>query len=165
MTIAIVPDDAAHDAALERVLTAAFGPGRYAKVSERVRESAVLDRALSRVALDDGAVVGCCRIYRIGVGGASALFLGPLAVSPSAQGASLGRKLVAASLAACDATDARAIIVVGQPYMFAPAGFTPVPAGRVTMPGPVEARRFQWRGVGGRPPDVYGAVSAPRVAS
>lgn len=166
MSFAIVADDAAYDAALERVLTAAFGPGRFAKVSERVRERAVLDRTLSRVALEDGAPVGCCRIHRVAVGGTPALFLGPLAVAPSAQGARLGKQLVAAALDACDATDARAIIVVGQPYMFTPFGFTQIPQERVTLPGPVEARRFQWRALGGRSLDgVEGAVSAPRAAS
>jgi predicted N-acetyltransferase YhbS len=165
VTTAIVTDDPAYDAALERVLTAAFGPGRFAKVSERVREFARLDRALSRVALEEGAPVGCCRIYRMAVGGAPALFLGPLAVTPSAQGASLGRRLVGAALEACEDVDAGAILVVGQPHMFAPFGFVRVPEGRVTMPGPVEARRFQWRGIGGREPEVAGVVSAPRDAS
>ncbi|MDX2235828.1 MAG: N-acetyltransferase, partial [Hyphomonadaceae bacterium] len=129
MSADLVPDDPAFDAALEAVLDAAFGPGRFAKVSERVRESAVLDRSLSRVALRAGAPVGCCRLYRIAVGDAEALFLGPLAVAPAAQGARLGPALVASALAACDATPARAVLVVGQPGMFRPFGFTEIPAG------------------------------------
>jgi predicted N-acetyltransferase YhbS len=165
MSLRIVEDDAAFDAPLERALTDAFGPGRFAKVSERVRESAVLDRALSRVALDGDAVLGCCRIYRIDIGGAPALFLGPLAVARASQGSGVGVALVEAALAACDATDAAAILVVGQPAMFARFGFVEIPRDRVTLPGPVEARRFQWRAVGGRTLDVEGAVSAPRAAS
>jgi predicted N-acetyltransferase YhbS len=166
VTITIAPDDAAFDAPLERVLTAAFGPGRFAKVSERVREHAVLDRALSRIAMQDGAPVGCCRIYRIAIGGAPALFLGPLAVDPAAQGASLGKRLVAAALDACDATRAHVIVVVGQPYMFAPFGFVEVPRGRIALPGPVEARRLQWRAIGDHAlSDIEGAVSAPRAAN
>ena len=166
MSIAIVPDTAAYDAALERVLTDAFGPGRFAKVSERVRERASLERALSRVALADGAPVGCCRIYSISIDAAPMLFLGPLAVAPAVQGGRLGGALVAAALAACEASAARGIVVVGQPRMFAPFGFVEIPKGRVTLPGPVEARRLQWRALPGADlSTLSGAVSAPRAAS
>lgn len=166
MSTEIVPDDAAYDTALERVLTAAFGPGRFAKVSERVREHAPLDRALSRVALVGETPVGCCRIYRVQLGDAPMLFLGPLAVAPDAQGARLGGALVAAALEACETTEARGLIVVGQPRMFEPFGFVEIPKGRVRLPGPVEARRLQWRALNGADLSALsGAVSAPRAAS
>lgn len=162
----LVADDPRFDAPLELVLDAAFGPGRFSKVSERVREFAVHDRALSRIALIDGAVAGCCRIYRIGIGGTPALFLGPLAVSPQAQGAGLGQELVGASLKACETSGVGAVIVVGQPWMFAPFGFSEIPRDRVTMPGPVENRRFQWRALAaGGLETLSGAVTAPRAAS
>lgn len=166
MSITIVPDDAAYDAALERMLTAAFGPGRFAKVSERVREAAPLDRALSRVALSGDTPIGCCRIHRIRLDATPMLFLGPLAVAPQSQGARLGGVLVAASLEACEATDAQGVIVVGQPRMFVPFGFVEVPQGRVKLPGPVEPRRLQWRALRGADLGALsGAVSAPRAAS
>jgi hypothetical protein len=162
----LVPDDPRFDAPLENVLDAAFGPGRFSKVSERVREFAVLDRSLSRIALIDGEVAGCCRIYRICIGGTPALFLGPLAVSPQAQGAGLGQELVGASLKACETSGVGAVIVVGQPWMFAPFGFSEIPQGRVIMPGPVENRRFQWRALAaGGIETLSGAVTAPRAAS
>ena len=166
MAIQIVPDAATFDADLEIVLTDAFGPGRFAKVSERVREFAVLDRTISRVALADNSVVGCCRLYRIAVGGAPALFIGPLAVAPRAQGERLGSTLVEAALAACAGDAALGFLVVGQPYMFAPFGFTEIPKDRVHLPGPVEARRFQWLGLREKGLDALsGAVTAPRAAS
>ncbi len=166
MSLQIVPDAAAYDAPLEGVLTAAFGPGRFAKVSERVREVASLDRRLSRVALRGNTVVGCCRIYRISVGDVPMLFLGPLAVAPDAQGERLGGVLVESSLDACAATDAHGVVVVGQPRMFAPFGFVEVPKDRVRMPGPVEARRLQWVALrDGGLETLRGAVTAPRAAS
>lgn len=166
MSVVIVADDPAFDGAMERVLNAAFGPGRFAKVSERVREFASLERTLSRVALRDGAPVGCCRIYRVAVAAAPMLFLGPLAVAPEAQGDKLGAALVAAALAACDASGARGVIVVGQPRMFAPFGFVEIPPGRIRLPGPVEARRLQWRPVGaGDLSNLSGALTAPPAAS
>jgi len=162
----IVQDAAAYDAPLETVLTAAFGPGRFAKVSERVREFAVLDRDLSRVALRGGDVVGCCRIYRIAVGETPMLFLGPLAVVPDVQGERLGGVLVEASLAACATTQAHGVIVVGQPRMFTPFGFVEIPRNRIRLPGPVEARRLQWRALhDGALDTLSGAVTAPRAAS
>lgn len=166
MTFQLVPDDPRLDASLETVLDAAFGPGRFSKVSERVREFATLDRALSRVALKGSEVTGCCRIYRISIGATPALFLGPLAVAPTAQGAGLGQELVGASLQACDTSGVGAVIVVGQPWMFAPFGFSEIPGDRVVMPGPVEARRFQWRALReGGLDALAGSVRAPRVAS
>lgn len=162
----IVADAPVYDAALEPVLDAAFGPGRFAKVSERVREFAVLDRAMSRVAVRGDDVLGCCRIYHIGVDGAPMLFLGPLAVAPAAQGERLGGALVEASLAACAHSDALGVIVVGQPRMFAPFGFVEIPKNRITLPGPVEARRLQWRPFrDGALDALSGAVTAPRAAS
>jgi len=162
----LVPDDPRFDKPLEHVLNAAFGPGRFSKVSERVREKAVLDRALSRVAVKGDAVAGCCRIYRISIGGTPALFLGPLAVSPEAQGAGLGQALVGASLEACEASGFGGVIVVGQPRMFLPFGFTEIPRDRVIMPGPTEARRLQWRALQeGGLEGLAGVVTAPRDAS
>ena len=161
-----VADDPRLDAEIEHVLDAAFGPGRFAKVSERVREFATLDRALSRVALKGSDATGSCRIYRISIGATPALFLGPLAVSPAAQGAGLGQELVGATLQACDGSGVGAVIVVGQPWMFAPFGFSEIPRDRVVMPGPVEARRLQWRALRESGLDALsGAVRAPRVAS
>ena len=155
------PDAPAFDAALEGVLDDAFGPGRHAKVSARVREFARLDRALSRVALEDSAPVGCCRIYRIAIDQAPALFLGPLAVRRDRQGEDIGSALIAAALGACDAAGDAPILVLGQPALFAPFGFVEVPRGTVILPGPIEARRLQYRG----PTAPAGVVRAPRDAS
>ena len=162
----LVADDPRFDDAVENVLDAAFGPGRFSKVSERVREFAALDRGLSRVALKGSDITGCCRIYRISIGATPALFLGPLAVAPQTQGAGLGQALIDETLRACEGSGVGVVIVVGQPRMFAPFGFTEIPRDRVVMPGPVEARRFQWRalregGLGA----ISGAVRAPRAAS
>lgn len=145
---------------LETILDAAFGPGRFAKVSERVRELARHDLALSQVAHAGATLIGCCRLYRIAIGTAPALFLGPLAVDPRVQAGGVGRALVAAALAQAD--DERPIVVVGQPRFFAPFGFVQIPDGRVVMPGPTEARRLQWLNAADT---VRGAISGPRAAS
>ncbi len=147
---------------IDPILDAAFGPGRFAKVSERVREGARLNGAASRIAVQNGAPVGCCRLYDISIGPTPALFLGPLAVHPRAQAGGLGQALVRAALDA--AGPAATVLLVGQPSLFARFGFEQVPNGSVIMPGPTEARRLQWRLGGGAAPPA-GQVSAPRVAN
>lgn len=160
---AIVVETPAHAAALERVLDRAFGPGRFAKTSERVRENGARHRLdLSRVALAAGEAIGCCRLHDIAVGVHDALFLGPLAVDPKRQHAGLGARLVAAAVEAA-LSEGRAIILVGAQSFFAPFGFTKIPPGRVVMPGPVDPDRFLW--FGPQREILSGAISAPRGAS
>jgi predicted N-acetyltransferase YhbS len=132
-------------AAIERVLDRAFGPGRYAKTSERVRErGAKLEAAASRVALDDdGHVIGVCRIWRVSVGD-TAFFLGPLAVDPAVQQAGLGLTLARDAIAACRAAHDNGVILVGAERFFRPLGFTVVPKDRITLPGPVDPARLLW---------------------
>lgn len=153
-----------HHDAIERVLDRAFGPGRYAKTSERVRERGdALEPSLTRVALnDDGDVIGVCRIWRVEAG-APVYFLGPLAVDPGQQAAGLGAALVRDAIAACRASGGCGVIAVGAERFFSPAGFTLVPRDRLTMPGPVDPARFLWLAL--RPgglDKVEGEIKAPK---
>lgn len=165
MAYTLVAEKAEHGAGIETVLDRAFGPGRFAKTSERVRErGAVAEPALSRVALGDaGDVIGVCRIWRVHAG-ASAYFLGPLAVEPGAQSGGLGLALVRDAVNACRAAaGAGGIVTVGAERFFAPLGFSVVPKGRVQLPGPVDPARLLWLEL--RPgglDKVEGEVKAPR---
>jgi predicted N-acetyltransferase YhbS len=151
-------------AAIEAMLDRAFGPGRHAKTSERVRErGAVPDPALSRVAVDDeGKIVGACRISRVEAG-APMFFLGPLAVDPEARHAGLGLALARATVAACRATGGNGIVLVGAEAFFRPLGFSVAPPGRLTLPGPIDPARLLWLEL--RPgglDKVQGPIGAPR---
>lgn len=145
MAHTLVAEKPEHAAEIERVLDAAFGPGRFAKTSERVRErGAMLEPWLSRVALNDsGAVIGICRIWRVEAG-APLYFLGPLAVDPAAQSAGLGLAMVQDAVAACRSIGASGIVLVGAERFFRPAGFSVAPEGRVRLPGPVDPKRLLW---------------------
>lgn len=145
MAHTLIAEKPEHAAGIERVLDRAFGPGRFAKTSERVRErGATLEPHLSRIAVDEkGQVLGVCRIW-LAHAGAPVLFLGPLAVDPSQQDAGLGHALVSASMAACRAMGGAGIVLVGAQRFFAPLGFTPIPPGRLSLPGPVDPARFLW---------------------
>ncbi len=135
-----------HRDAIERVLGRAFGPGRYAKTSERVREQgAIFEPMLTRVAINDkGTVIGVCRIWRVEAGPQQIYFLGPLAVDPSEQSAGLGLALVREAVAGCRANGGSGIVAVGAERFFHPLGFSVVPAGRITLPGPVDPARLLW---------------------
>lgn len=164
MVTTLTAEKPEHADAIERVLARAFGPGRYAKTSERVRErGAILEPSLTRVALNDaGDVFGVCRIWRVEAG-APLYFLGPLAVDPSEQAAGLGLALVHESVAACRATGGSGIVLVGAERFFRPVGFTLVPAGKLTLPGPVDPARFLWLAL--RPGGLdkaHGEISAPK---
>jgi predicted N-acetyltransferase YhbS len=145
LAFTLIAEKPEHADDVERVLDRAFGPGRFAKTSERVRErGAVFEPSLSRVALDDaGEVIGVCRIWRVEAG-EPVFFLGPLAVDPAAQQAGVGLAMVRDAVAACRAVDGNGVILVGAERFFRPIGFTIVPAGRVTLPGPVDPARLLW---------------------
>jgi predicted N-acetyltransferase YhbS len=134
-----------HADAIERVLDRAFGPGRFAKTSERVRErGAHFEPALSRVACDEhGHIVGVCRIWRCEAG-APVFFLGPLAVDPAVQLAGLGLTLTRDAVNACRAIGGGGVVLVGAERFFRGLGFTLIPEGRVRLPGPVDPKRLLW---------------------
>jgi predicted N-acetyltransferase YhbS len=159
----LVAEKPEHAADIERVLDRAFGPGRYAKTSERVREQgAHFEPTLSRVAVDNtGDVIGVCRIWCVNAG-VKLLFLGPLAVDPGAQAAGLGITLVHDCVAACRASGGAGIVLVGAERFFRPAGFSVVPKGRLSLPGPVDPGRLLWCEL--RPGGLdkaHGAIHAP----
>jgi predicted N-acetyltransferase YhbS len=123
----------------------AFGPGRYAKVSERVREGAGLRPALSFCAFGAGELVGTVRLWSVQIGGAPGLFLGPIAVEAAWRKHHIGGQLVEACCAAATAAGEPFILLVGDMSFFGPYGFAPAPAGQVLLPGPVDPRRILWR--------------------
>lgn len=162
MAYALSAEKPEHGPAIELVLDRAFGPGRFAKTSERVREQgAVFEPALSRVAIDDQAVLGVCRIWRVRAG-VEFFFLGPLAVDPDAQSAGLGAALTRACVAACRAAGGNAVVLVGAAAFFQPLGFSAVPRGRITLAGAVDPARLLWCELKpGALTRIEGAVRAP----
>ncbi len=132
------PADAA---AIEALVLAAFGPGRFAKTAERLRERARV--AAGFVAREDGRIIGSVRLWAITIGNEPALFLGPIAVSAASRRAGLGADLVQACIE--HAGEAGILLVGDLPY-FGRLGFRPAPD--VRLSGPVDQRRVLWRGAG-----------------
>lgn len=135
------PQDAAlADALIDR----AFGPGRYAKTAERLREGNRLRSDLSVCAWQGETLIGTVRLWPIRIGDTAAIFLGPIAVDEAARSVGLGGALVERALAAATEAGEQLVLLVGAPKFFERHGFTAVPGG-VVMPGPVDPRRLMWR--------------------
>ena len=150
------PADAAKvDAFIDRI----FGPGRYAKTAERLREDNRPLPGLSFVCWQDGALAGCVRQWPVTVGGAPVVFLGPFAVDPHQRSLGLGAALVRKACDEARAAGHGVILLVGDAPYFEPLGFEVVPRGRIVLPGPVDPRRVLWRALQpGATDDLNGAV-------
>ena len=132
-----LPADAPLIAAL---IDRAFGPGRHAKAADRLREGNTLIPDLSFTAWDGETLVGSVRLWPVAIGGASVVFLGPIAVEAQLRKHRIGQTLVEM---ACEAAAAgwRAVLLVGDAPYFGRVGFDAAPAKAVRMPGPVDQRR------------------------
>jgi len=129
------------ETAVTALIDRVFGPGRFAKVSERLREGNRLLGDCSFVAMRGGQPVGCVRLWPVTIGGAPVAFLGPLAVDPDERSAGLGQSLVEAACEAARAAGWKAVLLVGDAPYFTRAGFSAAQTAGVVMPGPVDQRR------------------------
>ncbi|MCW7542347.1 MAG: N-acetyltransferase [Aurantimonas coralicida] len=137
-----LPEDPDHHAAIDAIAAEAFGPGRFTRAAERVREMARHAPALSFVAEHDGAIIGSVRLTPIAIGEAPSLMLGPLAVRPAFKNRGVGKALMQRAATAAREAGESSIILVGDPPYYAPLGYRPLPRGSVIMPGPVDLARL-----------------------
>ena len=105
------------------------GPGRFARAAYKIREGGPHERALSFVAIHDGAVIASVRMTRIAAGEGRALLLGPLAVRPAYKNLGIGRRLVRIAVEAAAKAGAAAVLLVGDEPYYGPLGFKKVPRG------------------------------------
>jgi predicted N-acetyltransferase YhbS len=129
-------------AAIERLHSRAFGPGRFARTAYRLREGVAHDGKLSFVALVGSLIVGSIRLSPLRLGEADGLMLGPLTVDPAFMRRGIGRALIERSLEAARGEGHRLVLLVGDEPYYARAGFQRVPRGRLAMPGPLDADRL-----------------------
>jgi predicted N-acetyltransferase YhbS len=126
---------------IDALIARAFGPGRYAKASERVREFADFAPELSAVAWSDGRPLGCARMWRVRVDGRPVTFLGPFAVEQGERNAGFGQRLIERACEAAAAAGETHVLLVGDEAYFGRVGFSNSLGRRVVMPGPVDQRR------------------------
>ncbi len=154
-----------------QLINAVFGSGRYAKTAERLREEhAPLPQSL--VVLDDGQLCACVLLYALHAtpqgmlqgaaqphASAPILLLGPMAVAPAYQQRGLGRTLLRHTLNATQRTwPSGLMVLVGHARYYSAFGFTEAAVAPLSLPGPVDRRRFlglAW------PPPPAAAAHAP----
>ncbi len=158
----IAPESPADADAAQALVERVFGPGRYAKSAERLREGNRFLPELSFVAREGGRLVGTVRLWPVRVGGKDALLLGPIAVDPAARRQGLGAALSARACEAAAAAGHARIVLVGDLGFFERIGFEAPGAGRMRLPGPADPRRILVRAL--RPgawDGVEGEVTLP----
>lgn len=133
------PED---DAAIEKLHSEAFGPGRFARTAYRVREEAGA-AGFGLMAWREGELVGAVQFTPVSIGGRNgAMMLGPLAVAPRFKAQGFGRLLVEQGVARARELGAELVVLVGDLPYYARMGFTRVPAGQILLPGPVDLERM-----------------------
>ncbi len=142
--ITLASERAAHAPAIERLLDGAFGPERWRKTCQRLRDGQAPLDGLSLVALDEDGerVIGTVRLWPVLAGDRRSLLLGPLAVSADWQGRGIGGKLLRAALARALAAGERSVLLVGGAPYYGRFGFTADLTTRLSLPGPVDRARF-----------------------
>ena len=142
---AIALEQADQAEAVLRLTDRAFGPGRYVKTAERLRENSTPLADLSYVALDGARVIGSVRLWPIFVQAADETrtpiaFLGPIVVDDAYRSHKIGSRLIATAVEAAFAKGLRAVLLVGACDFFEPLGFAR--AQGLVMPGPVDPNRL-----------------------
>jgi putative acetyltransferase len=126
------------DAAVDQLVSAAFGPEGPLIVRLLGLLAAAGHRRASLVAEEDGAVLGQVQLSRSWVDApeelVEVLVLSPLAVLPQAQGRGVGTALVAAALAEATALGAPAVFLEGSPDYYGRRGFSRASALGFTRP-------------------------------
>jgi predicted N-acetyltransferase YhbS len=127
-------------AAREALLDVAYGPVRFTKPSQRLREQR--EPALSFVALDQGRVIGTVRLWPVSAGGRPALLLGPLAVHPDCRRRGVGAALMRRALRAAGEAGHAAVLLVGDASYYGRFGFAAEKTQALSMPGPYAPERL-----------------------
>jgi predicted N-acetyltransferase YhbS len=142
-------------AAREQLLDVSYGPVRFTKTSERLREGRLPEVAL--VATEGRRVVGTIRLWSVSAGQgkhsrceASAfleprgglLLLGPLAVDPDCRKRGIGSALVQRALREAKRLGHGAVLLVGDAPYYARFGFSSEKTGALWLPGPYERHRL-----------------------
>jgi len=138
-------------AEIEALHGAAFGPKRFEKSSNLLRQDNPPIARFSAVMRAEDHVAATVRFTPVHVAGSffgtrqNALLLGPLAVHPMMQGAGLGTELMKHALAAVDSAGYERILLVGDISYYYRFGFEHVMPKLISMPDGRDAARLLTR--------------------
>jgi predicted N-acetyltransferase YhbS len=151
----------------ERLLDAAFGPGRNARAAQRVRAGLRPLADLSLALSIDGMIAGSLQCYAValhhdaatlattGQAASPLTLVGPIAVHPDHQNRGYGRAMLTEALARIDAAGGGPQVLVGDAPYYAPFGFSAHATAGWRLPGAWDPARLLARGW----PDAAGVRS------
>jgi len=152
-----------HSDAIEALYDEVFGPGRFAKTAERLREGNTKIADASLVAVDSEGLTGVVRVWPVTVSeGGRAAFLGPIAVAERRRGNGVAFKLMERAIGVCREQGYAAVILVGDHEYYGRFGFAPAGPGRFQLPGPVDQKRILIRDLSDRAAKLKGELGVPR---
>jgi predicted N-acetyltransferase YhbS len=158
----LLPDSADHAAEVEALYDEVFGPGRFAKTAERLREGNTKIAEASFVAVDAEGLCGVVRLWPVTVGeGRRAAFLGPIAVAERRRKNGVAFHLMERSIGVCRELGYDAVILVGDEAYYQRFGFKRAGAGRFPLPGPVDENRVLIRDLAPGAATLAGKLSGP----
>ena len=127
----------------EALLDLAYGPARFTKTSERLREGRLPADGLSLVAVEDGRIVGTVRLWHATAGPERAvLLLGPLAVHPGCRSRGIGAALMQRALRTASRRGHNAVLLVGDAAYYGRFGFSAEQTGALWLPGKYDQHRL-----------------------
>jgi predicted N-acetyltransferase YhbS len=160
----ILPDAPEHSAAVESLYDEVFGPGRFAKTAERLREGNSKIAEASLVAVDAEGVTGVVRVWPVAVGDQQrAAFLGPIAVAERRRGNGVAFKLMERAIGVCREQGYAAVILIGDHDYYERFGFRQAGVGRFQLPGPVDQNRILIRDLSADAEKLKGLLAVPRA--
>jgi len=160
----ILPDTPAHADAVEALYDEVFGPGRFAKTAERLREGNAKIADASLVAVDAEGLTGVVRVWPVTVGeGGRAAFLGPIAVAERRRGNGVAFMLMERAIGVCREQGYAAVILVGDQEYYDRFGFKRAGDGRFALPGPVDQHRILIRDLSAGATKLKGMLGVPRA--
>jgi predicted N-acetyltransferase YhbS len=129
--------------AREDLLDRAWGPSRFEKAAERLREGRSPAAGLSLIAEQDGKVIGTVRLWHVCAGtGRAALLLGPLAVDEGSRGRGIGSALMRRAIGIAERRGHDAVVLVGDAPYYQRFGFSAAKTGALWLPRPFERQRL-----------------------
>src|SRR6516162_7422837 len=127
----------AEAATRDALLDLAYGPARFAKTSERLREGRRPELAL--VAAEGRRIVGTVQLWQVSAGpDRPALLLGPLAVAPDRRKRGIGSTLVDYALREAARRRYGAVLLVGDAPYYSRFGFSSEQTSALWLPGSYE---------------------------
>ena len=128
--------------ARESLLDACFGPDRFARTCQRIRDGRLPASGLAFTAVRHGRLVGTVRLWHVAAGGRKSLVLGPLAVDPELRALGIGAALMNHAITAARKLGHGSIILLGDAPYYERFGFCAAKAAELHLPGPFERERL-----------------------